>query len=157
MAIFWDAFESSLHGNPKLSDIDRFNYLHSLLEGSAADSIVGLSFTSVKYGEAIAVLKRFGNKQQIVSTRMDQLLALEAVTSLHDQKGLHHLYDRMEANVRSPKALGVLSESNGSLLSLVLMKRSPQELCIIVSRQVGDDCWNFEVMMQIVEKEIQAR
>ena len=29
-------------------------------------------------------------------------------------------------------------------------------LYIVVSRH-GDDCWNFEVLMQIVEEEIQAR
>ena len=97
--------------------------------GSAADSIAGISLTSVNYAEVIAVLKkRFGNKQQI--EYMDQLLALEAVTSLDDQKGLRHLYDRMEANVRSLKTLGVVSESYGSLLSSVLMKCLPQELCI---------------------------
>jgi len=28
---FWDAFESSIHNNPKLAPIDKFNYLNSLL------------------------------------------------------------------------------------------------------------------------------
>ena len=29
---FWDSFESAVHNNPDLSCIDKFNYLHSLLE-----------------------------------------------------------------------------------------------------------------------------
>ena len=74
-ATFWDMFQSSVHNNPDLSDIDRFNYLHSLLDGLAANSISGLSLTSVNYAEAIAVLqKRFGNKQQVINKHMDALL-----------------------------------------------------------------------------------
>ena len=41
-ATFWDMFVSSVHTNSELSDIDRFNYLHSLLEGPAADAVSGL-------------------------------------------------------------------------------------------------------------------
>ena len=35
---FWDTFESSVHNNPELTSIDKFNYLHSLLESAAAES-----------------------------------------------------------------------------------------------------------------------
>jgi len=37
---FWDTFESSVHSNPHLTDIDRFNYLKSLLEGPAYEAII---------------------------------------------------------------------------------------------------------------------
>ena len=33
---FWDTFKSSVHNNPSLSKIDKFNYLNSLLESAAA-------------------------------------------------------------------------------------------------------------------------
>ena len=38
---FWDSYESAIHDNRELSDIDKFNYLRSLLERSAYDSIAG--------------------------------------------------------------------------------------------------------------------
>ncbi|CAB4034798.1 G2 M phase-specific E3 ubiquitin- ligase, partial [Paramuricea clavata] len=38
---FWDSYSSSIHENPNLSGIDKFNYLHSLLEKSAAEAISG--------------------------------------------------------------------------------------------------------------------
>ena len=50
---FWDSYESSIHNNPSLSDIDRFNYLRSLLEHVALEAISGLPLTSAKYREAI--------------------------------------------------------------------------------------------------------
>ena len=40
---FWDQFESSVHSNISLSDVDKFSYLKSLLEGPAEDCISGLT------------------------------------------------------------------------------------------------------------------
>ena len=63
---FWDSFESAIDRNPGLSEIDKFNYLKSLLEKSAAEAISGLTLTADNYKEAVSILKkRFGNKQQI--------------------------------------------------------------------------------------------
>ena len=66
---FWDLFESSIHNCPSLSDIDKFNYLNTLLEGTAAEAIPGLKWTGTTYSEAVAILKnRFGTTKEIVST-----------------------------------------------------------------------------------------
>ena len=43
---FWDSFESAVHHNRELSDIEKFNYLTSLLERSAREAISGLSLTT---------------------------------------------------------------------------------------------------------------
>ena len=40
---FWKSFNSAIHSNSQLT-IDKFNYLHSLLEGPAAHSIKGLTY-----------------------------------------------------------------------------------------------------------------
>ena len=63
----------------------------------------------------------------------------------------------MESQVRSLKALGVSSDSYGSLLSSVLMKKLPQELRLVVSREVTDGEFNLDKLMAIVEREIDAR
>lgn len=47
--------------------------------------------------------------------------------------GLRQLYDLVEVHVRGLKALGVPSESYGSLLSFVLMSKVPQEVSLIIS------------------------
>ena len=41
---FWDSFEASVHKNESLTAIDKFNYLNSLLERSAAEAISGLPY-----------------------------------------------------------------------------------------------------------------
>ena len=50
---FWDSFNSSIHVNPHLSPIDKFNHLHSLLEGQAAHAIPGLTRTDANYQSAL--------------------------------------------------------------------------------------------------------
>lgn len=65
---FWVSFESAIHNNPTLTDIDKFNYLKSYLESIYCCCIAGLPLTAANYAEAIATLKRkFGNTQLIVN------------------------------------------------------------------------------------------
>ena len=54
---FWDTFESVVHTNPVLSDIDKFNYLTSLLESTKSEAIAGLTLAAANYDEAVATLR----------------------------------------------------------------------------------------------------
>ena len=78
---FWESFESAVHKNVYLSNIDKFNYLLSLLEGNALLAIKGLAVTDGNYQTAISILQeRFGKLQQIISAHMDELLKLSPCT-----------------------------------------------------------------------------
>ena len=91
--------------------------------------ITGLALTADNYISAIEVLKkRFCSNQQIISKHLEQLLHVDTVTLQYDQKELRHLYDLVESNVHSLKALGVSSESYRALLSSVLGTQLPNEL-----------------------------
>ena len=79
---FWDSYQSAIHLNPDISKVDKFNYLRSLLDHTALDSIDGLTLSSANYQQAIDILsKRFGNKQLIISKHMDTLLNIDALSS----------------------------------------------------------------------------
>ena len=143
----------------ELSKIDKFNYLRSMVTYWALEAISGLTLTSANYDEAIEILKlRFGNKQLIINQHMEQLLSVEGVTSQRDVKGLRHLYDVIESNVRSLRSLGVSADSYGSLLSSVLMNKLPPELRLIVTRKFGGtDSLDFSVLLKVIEEEVQVR
>ena len=154
---FWDAFESSIHKNPTLAPIDKFNYLNSLLMKPALDAISGLSLSASNYEEAIAILKkRFGNKQQIINRHMDNFLNVSPVTN-QDTRKLRELYDTLEAHVRSLKSLGIPSNSYGSLLSSIIMNKLPQELRLIISREIKDQDWQLDNIVHALEDELKAR
>jgi len=55
---FWDSYESAVHNSPDLSDVDKFNYLRSLLEWTAYEAIAGLTLSTANYREAIDILKK---------------------------------------------------------------------------------------------------
>ena len=95
---FIDCFDSAVHSNPKLSNIDKINYLKSLVEGPAAASIKGLPLTLENYNSARKILEeRYGNKQLIICSHINNLLNLPVVSSVNDVKGIRQLYDISEA------------------------------------------------------------
>ena len=155
---FWDSFEAAIHNNDELSSVDKFNYLNTLLEDSAAAAVAGLTLTSANYGEAVEILKkRFGNKQMIIAKHMDILMNLEAVSSQHDLKGLRHLYNLVESHTRGLASLGVPSSSYGALLSSVLITKLPQEFRLTVSREIKEGEWDLSAVMKILDRETDAR
>ena len=154
---FWDSFEASVHKNESLNVIDKFNYLNSLLERSAAEAISGLSLGASNYEEAIDILKaRFGNKQQILNRHMEILLNLDSVTSHYHVRSLRQLHDTVESNVRSLKSLGVSRETYGGLLSSILMNKLPQEFRLAITREMEDYDWQLDQLLDIFKRELEA-
>lgn len=100
MDLLLDSYQSAIHQNSKLSGVDKFNYLQSLLEHTAFDAISGFKLSVASYQQAIEVLqKQFGNKQTIIS--MDILMNMDTITSDHHLMDLCRLYDHTESHVRS--------------------------------------------------------
>jgi len=79
---FWERFSSAVDDNPTISDVDKFNYLKGLLEGSALTTVDSLPLTSTNYQSAVKLLEqRYGNKQVIINSHMESLLNLTAAGS----------------------------------------------------------------------------
>ena len=155
---FWDSFEVAIHNNRSLSNIEKFNYLRSLLQGPALDAVAGLTLTDANYNEAVQVLtSRFGNKQLIIDRYMDILLNLEAVVSDSNLRALRHLYDTVEAQIRGLNSMGVQSETYGALLSSVVLGKLPQEIRLLLSRGMGDGDRKLDDLMKLLLGELQAR
>ena len=154
---FWDSFSSAIHSNEELNDIDKFQYLRSLLEGTAAATIPGLQLTSHNYNHAVDLLtKRFGSKQVIISKHMERLMQLSSVEDGTNLKQLRHLLDKTEATMRSLQAIGISTETYGTFLTPVIMTKIPQELRLILSRGMSDE-WDLDTLMKSFEEELQVR
>ena len=157
-ATFWDSYCSSIHSNPTLSSIDKFNYLSSLLDSTAAEAIAGLTPSDANYEEAVATLKRrFGNPQMIINRHIESLLNVTGVHSQHDIRGLRKLFDSVESHVRGLKALGVAAQTYGGLFTSVLVNKLPPELRLLVTREMTERHWDLERLMKVLEHEIDAR
>ena len=155
---FWDMFTTSVHNNPKIATIDKFSYLKSVLEGPAARAVETLTTSAANYARAVEKLThRFGNKQLLINRHMDILSNLRPVKECHDLSGLRHMYDEIEGQIGSLRALGVSPDSYGSLLSSNLMAKLPEELTLAVSRDVKGDEWHLDKLMEVFSGELEAR
>ena len=154
----WESFEAGVHKNSDLSGVEKFNYLSSLLEGTAKEAVSGLSLTEANYTGAVSMLKkRFGSTQMIVSKHMEALLQVEAVSSTLDVKALRRLFDTISSHVRSLSAMNVQEDSYSNLLCPVLINKIPPELQLIVSRKVSEENWSLGKLMAAIEEEVIAR
>ena len=125
---FWDSFKSAVHDNPDISKIDKFNYLCSLLEGTASKVVQGLTLTEANYDSAVELLKeRFGNKQTIISSHMDELMKLPDGT-LDRPSSLRNVYDKITVHTRGLESLGVDLDHYGTLLIPMIMPKLPNEV-----------------------------
>ncbi|XP_065180252.1 uncharacterized protein LOC135810689 [Sycon ciliatum] len=154
---FWDSFSAAVHSQSGLAKVEKFNYLRSLVRGEAAESIGGLALTSANYEEAVDILTtRFGNTKRIVRKHMELLLHVDPVRTT-DLRRLRRLYDTFESNIRSLRSLGVKSEAYGALLAPVLMSRLPDELRLIISREVEEENWELDILLHHIHGELRAR
>ena len=154
---FWDSYNSAIHSNEAISDIDKFNYLKSLVEGPAARVMQGLNLTEANYNSAVELLKdRFGKPQQIISAHMDELLKIP--NCVNDKPhSLRTVYDKISVHTRGLASLGVSSKEYGSLLIPVIMSKLPTEIRIQIARNSNTDVWNIEDLMKIIKTELEAR
>ena len=154
---FWDSFNSAVHTNSYLSNIDKFNHLNSVLEGQASRAIQGLTLSESNYQAAVELLhQRFGNPQHIISTHMDELLKIPACTG-EKASQLRFLYDKISINVRGLEALGVNSSQYGSLLIPVVMSKLPQDVRIQIARNTSQGVWEMSPLLDVIRKEVEER
>ena len=117
---FWDSFNSAIHVNQHLSLIDKFNHLHSLLEGQVARAIQGRTRTEANYNSATEILqKRFGKPQNIISKHMDEMPKIPGCVNGNASQ-LPLMYVKISINIRGLESLGVSSSQYSSLLIPVI-------------------------------------
>ena len=154
---WWECFKVAIDENSKLSKIEKFTYLRSLVEGNAESAIAGLPLTSVNYKGALEILQnRFAQKQVIINAHMDTLLNLEPARSMGNIKAVGKVVDSVQTHVRGLKALGIDSKQYGTLLVPILMDKLPEEIRLIISRKHKD---NFDLteLVEAAKLEIEAR
>ena len=79
---FWDSFSAAVDKKTSLSDIKKFTYLRSVLEGEAATAIAALSLTATNYRNAVELLtQRFGKDTVIINSYMNRLMKISPLKS----------------------------------------------------------------------------
>lgn len=78
---FYDSFQSMIHANPSIDDIQRLQYLRASLTDEAKNVISSLEISAVNYGVAWNLLKeRYDNKRVIVQNHIRAIMELPSMT-----------------------------------------------------------------------------
>ena len=154
---FWKSFNSAIHSNSQLTTIDKFNCLHSLLEGPAAHCIEGLTLTEANYESAVDLLKqRYGKPQQIIAAHVDELLKIPNCTTDKPQM-LMLVYDQLNVHIRGLAALSVNPEQYGSLLIPMITSKFPGDVQLRIAREMKDEVWKIDNLLGVIKQEVEAR
>lgn len=155
---FWDSFESAIHQNDGLSNVDKFSYLRSLLLEPARSAIGGFALTSANYESAIELLKkRYGKKIIIQRALVNELLNARPVFNESDTLRLRHLYDFAETKYRALQALGVEEKNYSEVVVPALLKKVPDSIRLTITRGREYLEWTLGDMLQALLIEVELR
>lgn len=122
---FKDKFITRIDNNDKLSDVDKLQYLQSLLTGKAARAIESLESTSANYKEAWSILtNKYDNARRAILQHWAILNQLPRLTR-DAPSALDELVDTFRQHLRALKGLGEpVEEWNTCIIYLMLNKIS---------------------------------
>ncbi|XP_062530746.1 uncharacterized protein LOC134200893 isoform X1 [Bombyx mori] len=104
---FRDTFDSLIHSNETISDINKFHYLRSSLEGGAALIIKSLEFSSKNYTIAWNLIcERYDNKKILINNHLKALFEIESITN-ESHRAIRFLIDHV---LKSLRALNTLEQ-----------------------------------------------
>ena len=152
-----DSFNASVRNSKALSNVEKFTYLRTFLEGEAQHTISGLSLTNDNYNEPLNLLKkRFGNNQAIISAYMNTLVKLPFVNN-ENVKALRKFYDDVESHVRSLSTLGIKMENYGASISTLILEKLPPEAKLVITGNIKENTWDLAKVLGRINLELRAR
>ena len=132
---FWDSFDSAIHSNDSLSNVEKFSYLRGLLLEPARSAIAGFALTSANYESAVELLKkRFGKKIAVQRTLVNELLNTPPVLNDSDTARLRGLYDFVETKYRALQALDVDELTYSEIVVPILLEKIPDSIRLTITR-----------------------
>ena len=152
---FWDTFETTIHQNPTLSDIEKLHYLNSKLTGKAKDAVSGILLSNENYSVAVTLLKdRFGHKQSVINCHYTGLINVPP--AVKTSKGLRILYDEAEKHLRSLEALK--QDINQKVFISIITSKIPKNVLVQLEIQKGaKNEWTVSKLRELFNDYISAR
>ncbi len=151
---FWDCFESSVHQNSRLTNVNKFMYLKGQLTGVALAAISGFTATNDNYSHAVALLQdRFGQEHKLIGAYMKALLDIKKPAG--SVPSIRAFYDEIQTHVRQLHALGKDSSSFGDFLIPIIIERLPEDVLRNITRINGSSRWTFDALIGGIAQELE--
>ena len=152
-ASFFDLFNALVHNNQTLTDIEKFNYLITVLEGQPLSLVRTLPLTADNYITAYDTLhKRYSNKRLRAQSHWH---ALENTQKLQSEspEALRNLLDVFSENLSALKTLGFPVANWDFVLVMMLLKRLDNSLVTKFELEHGSsEIPTYQSLIDFLEK-----
>lgn len=153
---FWEQFVAVVDSGD-MSEVTKFTYLRSLLQGEAKATIQGLSLSGQHYKAACELLqRRYGRPDKIIFAHVQQLLHVNIPKNVKVSE-LWSVYNELVSSVRSLEGLGVSGEQYGVILTPLILSRLPADIRLEWARGGEEHVSDLEWLLKFLYSEIERR
>lgn len=161
---FIDMFDSLIHNNACISNIEKFNYLLTYLKGPPLSLVKCTPLTANNYVVAYQALKkRYDNSRLIAHSHWVSLESTKKLSNSENAIALRTLLDTFLENLSVLKNLGYPTDSWDFILFNMLMDRLDQSTATRFELECGSDLENvnnrnrtFEILIEFLNKQCVA-
>ncbi|XP_060551271.1 uncharacterized protein LOC132712851 [Ruditapes philippinarum] len=152
---FWDTFNTTVHSNKDIYDIQKFNYLRSKLYGEARSAISGLELSGDNYHVAIKLLReRYGNAQEVIDLHYNKLINIQSASN--NVHSLRCFVDQIEKHLRSLEALR--QDINQDVFIAMIRAKLPENVLLHLEMSNGSKKeWTLATLRDRLNDYIVAR
>ena len=157
---FWAAFESAIHENEDLAEVDKLKYIRGCLEGAVKSVIAGVPMTNAGYDTAGDLLKkRYAQPSVFQCAHINNLMNVTPVFSERHINRSRALHDEIETHFRGLEALGVDQKTYSSIIVPSLMEKIPDNVRISMIRAGKRNhlTWTLDELLKLLELELEVR
>lgn len=155
---FWDSYESTIHKNEALANVDKFKYLKGLLDGPAKATVAGFALTSANYDAAVkTLLERYGRDEAIQQSHIKDLMEIEPVYNDADSTRLRRFFQACESHYRGLQALEVNENTYSCIVVPRLLEKLPSQLRLTITRGQKFRLWKMKDLIHQLKNEIELR
>ena len=150
---FWDCFQAAVDRNPSITEVQKLNYLRTLLQGSALRVITGLPLTNDSYQHSVILLKeRYGEPHKLVDAHMQALIGLS--NPANTLAALQLFHDSVEGHIRSLESLGTSQDQYEAMLVPIILKKLSPETRKNLARGHDSTQWTLTELQEAILREV---
>ena len=154
---FWEQFSVAIHERTHLSNAEKLAYLrHSLKDGTAKNTIEGLSHSGDHYEEAVRYLKNRYNRPKLIHQAHVKKIVEIPPLRVGSGRELRRLHDVAQQHLRALKSMG--HEPDGTFITSLLQLKLDQTTLFEWQRhdQKSTDVSHYDDLLDFINLRAQA-
>lgn len=156
---FIDLFNSAVHNQTNISNVEKFSYLISCLSKEPLSIVSRVPLTADNYQTAYdALVKRYDNKRLLATAYWQQIENAPAIIDDYTSTHLRQLLNTFDENLQALKTMHFPVDHWDFILFNMVMKRLPSSLStrFELNRQSQTDIPTYKLLNQFLDATCQA-